>query len=217
MLFTVIKDLKGAEAHMGRRHPYEHRAGFDLLAVDLVIAPDETERPSRRNPQAMHCFAAEILPDGRTQNRTAIPLSRKRRKPRTLQMQIPLLAPFVPHFSKEDCTPIPQLRDIDPKLMAGVEHRQRLHPWHEQTPAEHSGKFRSLRLLRIKINQFGRQGIEAYKMGRLGKRRRVQFGVERLGQAGVGVVEREGFQMAVGHGYSLPGLARRFQSMRSVV
>ena len=165
MLFSIIEDLKGAEAHMGRRHPYEHRAGFDLFAIDLVIAPDETERPSRRNPQAMHRFAAEILPDGRTQNRTAISLSRERRKPRPFQMQIPLFAPFVPHFSKEDRPPVSQLRDIDPKLMSGVEHRQRLHPRHEQTPAKHSGKFRSLRLLRIKINQFGRRRIEATRCG----------------------------------------------------
>src|SRR5207247_9061222 len=95
MLFTVIEDLKGAEAHMRRCHSHEHRAGFDLLAVDLVVAPDETERPSRRNPQTMHRFAAEILPDGRTQNRTAISISPEWRQPRPLQLQIPCLSPFV--------------------------------------------------------------------------------------------------------------------------
>ena len=108
-------------------------------------------------------------------------------------MQIPLLAPLVPHFSKQDGAPVSQLRDIDPELMAGVEHRQRLHPRHEQTPAEHTGKLRALRLLRIKVDQFGRRGIETDEIGRRGKRRRIQLGVERLRQAGIRVVERKGF------------------------
>ena len=184
VLFTVIKDLKGAKAHMGRRHPHEHRADFDLLAIDLVVAADDAERPSRRNAKPMHGFAAEILPDGRTQNRTAISLSRERRKPRTFQMQIPLLSPFVPHLSKQDGAPVSQLRHIDPELMAGVEHRQGLHPWDEHAPAEDAGKLRSLRLLQIKIDQFGRRGIEAHEMRRLGKRRRIQLRIEGLGQDG---------------------------------
>ena len=59
---------------------------------------------------------------------TAIALARKRCQPGAFQMQIPLFAPFVPYFSEEDRPPIPQLGDIDPKLMAGVEHGQRVHP-----------------------------------------------------------------------------------------
>ena len=127
-------------------------------------------------------------------------------------MQIPLLASFVPHFSKEDCAPVSQLRDIDPKLMAGVKHRQRLHPGDQHAPAEDSGKFRSLRLLRIKVDQFGGGGVEANEMGRLGKRSGVQLRIERLGQACIAVVEGKTFQLAFAHRRSMPGLARRFQA-----
>ena len=84
MLFTVIEDLKCAEAHMRGRHAHQHRAGFDLLAIDLVVAPDETERLRRRNPQAMHRCAAEILTDRRAQNRPAVPVARKRGHARRL-------------------------------------------------------------------------------------------------------------------------------------
>src|ERR1041385_2908608 len=121
MLFPVIEDLKGAEAHMRWRHPHKHRAGFDLFSVDPMVAPDETERPSRRDPKTMHRFAAEILPDSRTQHRPAIAVARKRRKSRTFQVQIPFLTPFVPHFSQEDRPPVSQLRDVDSKLMARID------------------------------------------------------------------------------------------------
>ncbi|HEY5574339.1 MAG TPA: hypothetical protein VIK64_15060 [Anaerolineales bacterium] len=48
----------GAEAHMGRRHPHEHRAGFDLLAIDIMVASGKTQCPRHRNPQAMHRIAS---------------------------------------------------------------------------------------------------------------------------------------------------------------
>ena len=75
-------------------------------------------------------------------------------------MQIPFLAPFVPHFAKENCAPVSQLRHIDAELMAGVEHGQRLHPWSEHAAAEHRGKLRSPRLLWIKVDEFCCCGIE---------------------------------------------------------
>src|ERR1043165_1526421 len=166
MLFPVIEDLKGAEAHMRWRHPHKHRAGFDLFSVDPMVAPDETERPSRRDPKTMHRFAAEILSDSRTQHRPAIAVARKRRKPRTFQMQIPLFAPLIAYLPKQDRAPVSQLRDIDSKLMARIEHGQRLHPRHKETPSKHPGKLRTLRLLRIKVDQLGRFGIETDKIWR---------------------------------------------------
>ena len=74
MLLAVIEDLKRAEPHMGGCHAHEHCGGFDLFAIDPIVAPDDTERPRRRNAEPMHRFAAEIFADGRTQDRTAVPI-----------------------------------------------------------------------------------------------------------------------------------------------
>ena len=166
MLLTVIEDLKRAEPHMGRRHPHEHRAGFDLLAVDLMVAPDDAECPRRRNPQAMHRFATEIFANRRAQTARPSPSRENGRQAPHLSDAGPTSRPARSVLSQENSAPVSQLRHIDPELMAGIEHGQWLHAGHEQAPAKHAGELRALRFFRIKVDQFGRRGIETDEIGR---------------------------------------------------
>ena len=133
---------------MRRRHPHEHRAGFDSARGRLDGSlPTMQSAPRCRNPQPMHRFATEVFANRRTQYGTAISLSREGRKPRSFQMQVPLFAPLVPYFAKESRRARLPVAALHAELMARIEHRQWLHPRDEHAPAEHAGKFRSLRLL----------------------------------------------------------------------
>ena len=59
-----------------------------------------------------------------------------------------------------------------------------------------AGKLRARRLLRIKVDQLGRRGIETDEIRRRGTRSGRQLGVEGLGQAGVGIVEIDLFKLS---------------------
>lgn len=70
-------------------------------------------------------------------------------------MEIPPLALFVRRLSKENRTPITKLWDIHPELMAGVQHRKRLHARRKYFPAEELRELWPCKLLWIKIDQLG--------------------------------------------------------------
>src|SRR5678815_1998487 len=54
MLLAVIEDFERAKANMRGCHPQQRCSGFDLFAIDPLVAPDDTERPCRWNAEPMH-------------------------------------------------------------------------------------------------------------------------------------------------------------------
>ncbi len=127
VLLSVIEHFEGSEPHVTRRHTDQHRPGFHLLTIHRVIAPDETERLRGGNSESLHRRATQILTDRRTQHRSSVSIPGERRHPRPLEMEIPPLTLFVFRLSEKDCASIAELRDIYPELMAGIQHRERLH------------------------------------------------------------------------------------------
>ena len=107
---------------------------------------------------------------------------------------------------------VAQLRYIHAELMAGVQHRQRLHARHKQAPPKQAGEVRPFGLLGVEIDQRRRRGIEADHIRRLREGRRVEPGVEGFRQPGVGVVEGELFESTTGHGSNLPERAQILQA-----
>ncbi len=201
MLLSIIEDFERAEADMGRRHPDHHRAGFDLLAVDLVVAAHQAQRLRGRDTESLHRCAAKILADRRAQHRPAVSITRERRHPRTFQMQVPPLPPVVRRLTEENGASIAELRDIDPELMPGVQHGQRLHTWRQHVPAKERRELRPDKLFRIEINQLSCYRVCMNQIGRGAERRRVQSCIKDAGKAGIGIVEREGFESTTCHGF----------------
>ena len=120
------KDLEAAEAHMGRRHAHEHRAGFDLLAIHRRIAADDRQRTRRRNAEAVHRFAAEILAHGGAKHGASVTHSGEPGQPGALHLHVPPLVPAVYHFAEQDRAAVAELRHPHPELVPGVDCRERL-------------------------------------------------------------------------------------------
>ena len=98
----------------------------------------------------MHGLADKIFAEHWTEGRPPIALTRKRRKARTLQLNVPASALSIDNLSEEDGTPIPQLRDEVAKLMPSVCHGKGLSGWRNEIAGEdHRPR---LRLKRIKVN-----------------------------------------------------------------
>ena len=127
MLLSVVEHFEHSETHVRRRHADQHRPGFHLLTIHLVVAPDETERVRGGNSESLHRRATEILTDRRPQHRPSVSVPGERRHPRSLEMKIPSLALLAFRLSEKDCASIAELRDIHPELMTGIQHRERLH------------------------------------------------------------------------------------------
>lgn len=60
-----------------------------------------------------------------------------------------------PRFAEEDRSSITKLWNIDPELMPGVQHGQRLHAWRQRAPAKEHRELRPDKLFRIEIDQRG--------------------------------------------------------------
>ena len=194
ILVSIVEHFEGAESHMGGSHPKQHGPAFDLLSVDCVLTPDHAERSGGGNAQPMHGFAAEVFPDCRPKDRTPIATSRIGGEARSFEVQIPFFPGVVSHFAQENGPSVSQLRDVDAELMAGVDHGERFRSRQEQPAPEASGKFRTGGFFGIQVDQFGRSGIDADPIRRLGKRRGRQLCVKRFRETCIGVVEREGFE-----------------------
>ena len=90
--------------------------------------------------------------------------------------------------------------DIDPELMTGIHHGQRLHARHQKTSSEYSREFRTCRLMEVEIDQSRRGWVRADEKRRRGKWRGVHFGVKDLRQARIRIIEDKMLEMpASGH------------------
>jgi hypothetical protein len=147
----------------------------------------------------MHRLTAQIFTNRRPQNRSPVAVAREWGHACALEMQIPPFPTRIFDFAQQERPPVTQLRHIDAELMARVEHGERVHARDEQAASEQAGEFRSLRFVRMQVDQRGGRWIETHQVGWLRKRSRVELGIKDLRQSRVGIVEGKVFQCAEVH------------------
>ncbi len=134
---------------------------------------DMGRRQSKQHGAGFHPFTPDFL---------VAPHHRKGAGRRDAQARHRLAAQVFPDGRAQDRPAVSKLRDVDPELVAGIQHGQRLAGGHEQAAAEASGEFRSGGFGRVETDERRRVRVEAHQIGRFGKRRGLMPGIKGLGQ-----------------------------------
>src|SRR5262249_56273829 len=84
------------------------------------------ERSGRRNPERRHRLADDIFAKDRPERRSSVAQSRKRRRARTLELDVAAHPIAIDHFAEKNGTSVTKLSYETPELVAGINHGERL-------------------------------------------------------------------------------------------
>src|SRR6516164_4412419 len=109
----------------------QDRAGQRRLAPNWLAGRHSGERSGRRNPERRHRLADDIFAQDRPERRSSVAQSGKRRRARTLELDVLAHAIAIDHLAEKNGTSVTELRYESPELVAGISHGQRLASlWH---------------------------------------------------------------------------------------
>src|SRR5271170_1267270 len=120
------EELEGADTDVARRHAGQYRAGQRRLAPDLLAGRHSGERSGRRNRKRRHRLADDVFAQDRPERGASIPPPGKRRRARSLELDVAAHAVAIDHLAEKNGTSVTELRYESPKLVAGISHGERL-------------------------------------------------------------------------------------------
>ena len=122
------KELEGAHPQMARRHPGQNSPVLRPVALDFLPGCHGGQCPSGRDTKRMHRFAHQVFAQHRAKYRFAVASARKRRPPRSFQLNIPAHAILADHLPQKQRPTIPKLRRKVTELVPRIDLCQRDRP-----------------------------------------------------------------------------------------
>ena len=170
----------------------QHRARQHGLAHHRLAGGDRRERARGRNAQRRHRLADDVFAQHRAQRRAAVAAARERRGARALELDVAPHARAIDHLAQQDGAAIAELRHEVAELVAGIGERDRLgtdrrcgcRPGSRRPAASPAGRGRG--------RARAASASLSLDQARRRDRRRIEPGVEALGQPRIAVVEGEG-------------------------
>ena len=182
--------LERADADVAGGDAGEHGAGQRRLAHHALAGHDGGERSRGRNAQRRHRLADDVFAQHRTKRGAAIAAARKRRRARSLELDVAADAVGVDHLAEQDGAAVAELRHEMTELVAGIGHRDRVGAVGDPLAGENFGALRALQPIRIEA-EMDRERPVQFDQPRRGDRRRRHPREEVGRQRRVGVLEGE--------------------------
>ena len=174
---------------MARRDPREDRPRHHRFPRDHLAGRHRRQSPRRRHAERRHGLAEKILPQNRPKRGASVATAREGRRTGPLELDVPAQTVAPDHFAEQNGATIAQLRREAAELMPGIGLRDRLRPFRDGIAAEDGRAFCAFEGCRIDPQALRKRSVYANE-ARTGNRRRLQPGEKALGQARIGVVER---------------------------
>ena len=184
------EELERADADMARRDAGEDGPGQHRLTDHPLPGRDRGEGAGGRNAERVHRLADEILAQHRPERSATVAPARKRRRARTLELDVAAAPVAINDFPEQNGTPIAELRYELPELVPGIGCRERFRPRGNTLPREDRDPLRAFKSLGIETEIDGERPIQPHQSRRLDRCRR-DPGEEAVRQARVAVVEGE--------------------------
>jgi hypothetical protein len=194
--------LERADTQVTRRDPREHRAGQHRLPHHVLAGGHDGQRPRGRDAQGVHRLTDDVLTQHRADGGLAIAASRKRRAPRTLQVQIAPASVDVEHLAEQERPAVAEARREPAELVARIGLRHRRRALGHGAAGEDGDAVRCPQRLGVEAQVSGEPFVERQQPG-CGHRRRLPRLVQALEVSDVGVVECEQRACGDGHRVSL--------------
>ena len=182
--------LERADTDVARGDAREHRAGQDLLAADGLARGDGSERARGGNAERMHGLADEVFAEDGPEGGAAVTAAREGRPAGALELDVAALAVRADHLAEENGAPVPELPHEAAELVAGVGERDGLRALGRHVAGEECCALRGDERICIDAEELGQRTVHLDDLRRAHLRGR-DPGEEAVGQASVGVVERD--------------------------
>src|ERR1700687_637121 len=147
--------LERSDADVARRDAGEDSAGQRRLAQHALAGHDRGQRSCGWNSKCRHRLADDVFAQHRTEGRAAIAPARKRRRPRTLQLNVAADAVGIDHLAEQDSASITKLRNEMTELVAGIWHRNRVYAVGYAFAGEDLRSLRAIEPIRIEAEMNG--------------------------------------------------------------
>ena len=148
------------------------------------------ERPRRRDPEAVHRLADQVLPQHRAHRRLAVAAAGERRAARPLEVHVAAAARHVDHLAEQQRPAVAEARHVPAELVAGVGLRHRRDPVRQPVPDQQRHARRLPQRGGVDAQLGGQLLVEHQQLRRRNRRGRPRHRQARH-RAGVGVVELE--------------------------
>ncbi len=184
------KELEGADPHMACRDAHEHRPLLHRFAIDLLAGRDRRQGPRRRHAERVHRLGHDVFAQHRSQRRTPVTSTGKRRRAGALQLDVAACSLAVDDLAQQDRPSVAELRHEIAELVAGIGHGDR----HGAGRHDIAGQDRRQPAGIGKIGldaQFRRQRRVEFQELRPLHRLGIDGGEKPVRQAGIGIVELE--------------------------
>ena len=164
--------------------------GSARLAQHALAGHDGGERSRRRDAQRRHRLADDVFAQHRAERGAAVAPAGKRRRARSLELDVAADAIGVDHLAEQDGAAVAELRHEMSELMAGIGHRDRLGALGKPFSRENLGPFRAVEPVGIEA-KLERQRPVQLDQPRRGDRRGRDPGKEIIRQRRIGILEGE--------------------------
>ena len=185
------EELEGADADMARRDAGQHGTGQEGLADHRFAGRHRRQRARGRDAQRFHRLADDVFAQHGPKSGTAIAAARERRRPRALELDVATATLRVDDLAQQDGAAVAELRREVAELVAGIGERNRLRARRDAVAGEDRRPGRGRQEAGVEAELGGQPLVQLEQPRRL-HRRRIESGVEALGQPRVAVVESKG-------------------------
>ena len=177
----VVEELEGAEAHVRRRQPHQHRARLHVLAVHRRAAAQHAQRPRGGDAQGVQGLSGQVLAQGGAQHRAPVASAREGRGAAPFRCRSHFAPSGARTSPRSSARPSPRRGTYPPNWCPAYTMARGSMPGRGQAPPNTRANSGCVACSWIKVDQFGSAaGLKLDKIRRLRiKRGRVQLGIER--------------------------------------
>ncbi len=169
------------------RDASQNRAGQRRLSEHRLARRHHGQAAARGNAQGVHGLADEVLPEHRSQRRTPVAESRKRRSAGALELDVEAVAPGCDLLAQENRPAVSQHGEIT-ELVPRVRLSYGLRPIRDPVARENGQALVPRQRLDVQPQRLGQRAVQ-HRQVRLTDRHRAQTRIEDVRQTGIGVVE----------------------------